>query len=624
MRQVLDNRLRPATELWSATVTLPTALLLLLYPQYCFPVWPAVSTGAGLAVALLGGFRLWQGLNVLCYRRGFGTLPVYRLVPAHIPIHPKRLFLGLGFAWHRQHSQRLAEARTPAVEALLGVRVGVDGGDPVLHGVGAEVEEPVWINEVERAGHTLVLGTTRVGKTRLAELLVAQDIRRGHCTIVFDPKGDPALFLRMAAEARRAGRLDRLRFFHLGFPRLSAVYNPLSDYGRITEVATRLTAQLPGQGEAAAFREFAWRYAHVIARALASLDRAPDVRAIAYYLDHSDQLLLEYCGRWLDHSGPKDWRVQVANRLRAASKGHARLMPGRDPRAAALAGYLRDGNLRDEIADGLLSTYACDRAYYEKLTANLRPLLEKLGSGKVGQLLVPASRDTRPLLKWSRAIRRAEIVYVGLDALCDTEVASAVGNSMFADLTSLAGYLYKQDAITHAPKRPPVSIHADEFNELAGPEFIPLLNKAGGAGIRVTAYTQTLADIEACTEDKSRAGQIIGNLNSLIMLRVRDERTAELLTRQLPEVKVYNYLTESRCTDGSDPGSGVDFVSQTADRLEAVPTTLVTTADLVSLPRGHAYALLHGGRLHKLRLPLLAQDTLSPPDIETAASWCMP
>ena len=41
----------------------------------------------------------------------------------------------------------------------------------------------------ERVGHTLILGTTRVGKTRLAEILIAQDIRRGDVVIVFDPKG---------------------------------------------------------------------------------------------------------------------------------------------------------------------------------------------------------------------------------------------------------------------------------------------------------------------------------------------------------------------------------------------------------------------------------------------------
>jgi hypothetical protein len=34
------------------------------------------------------------------------------------------------------------------------------------------------------------------------------------------------------------------------------------------------------------------------------------------------------------------------------------------------------------------------------------------------------------------------------------------------------------------PRR--IAIHADEFNELIGDEFIPLLNKAGGAGFQAT------------------------------------------------------------------------------------------------------------------------------------------
>jgi hypothetical protein len=40
-------------------------------------------------------------------------------------------------------------------------------------------------------------------------------------------------------------------------------------------------------------------------------------------------------------------------------------------------------------------------------------------------------------------IRKRAIVYVGLDALSDAEVAAAVGNSMFSDLVSVAGHIYK-------------------------------------------------------------------------------------------------------------------------------------------------------------------------------------
>jgi hypothetical protein len=63
------------------------------------------------------------------------------------------------------------------------------GGKPSLHAVEPN-EQDVWMDIGERVEHTLMLGTTRVGKTRLAELLITQDIRRGDVVIVFDPKGD--------------------------------------------------------------------------------------------------------------------------------------------------------------------------------------------------------------------------------------------------------------------------------------------------------------------------------------------------------------------------------------------------------------------------------------------------
>ncbi len=53
------------------------------------------------------------------------------------------------------------------------------GGLPRLHGIEPR-EEDVGLQLGERVGHTLVLGTTRVGKTRLAELFITQDIRRTH------------------------------------------------------------------------------------------------------------------------------------------------------------------------------------------------------------------------------------------------------------------------------------------------------------------------------------------------------------------------------------------------------------------------------------------------------------
>src|SRR3546814_3172067 len=76
-------------------------------------------------------------------------------------------------------------------------------------------------------------------------------------------------------------------------------------------------------------------------------------------------------------------------------------------------------------------------------------------------------------------IRKRAVVYVGLDALSDAEVAAAVGNSMFSDLVSVAGHIYKfgiDDGLPGAAAgaKIPINVHADEFNELMGDEFIPM------------------------------------------------------------------------------------------------------------------------------------------------------
>ncbi|MCV5779330.1 conjugative coupling factor TraD, PFGI-1 class, partial [Escherichia coli] len=77
---------------------------------------------------------------------------------------------------------------------------------------------------------------------------------------------------------------------------------------------------------------------------------------------------------------------------------------------------------------------------FDKIVASLLPLLEKLTTGTLATLLAPDYHDlddSRPILDWQQAIRQKAVVYVGLDALSDSVVAAAVGNSMFADLVSV-------------------------------------------------------------------------------------------------------------------------------------------------------------------------------------------
>jgi conjugal transfer pilus assembly protein TraD len=483
------------------------------------------------------------------------------------------------------------------------------GGDPAIHGVEPD-ERDMWSSLGERVGHTLVLGTTRVGKTRLCELLVTQDIRRGDVVVVFDPKGDVELLLRMYAEACRAGREKDFHFFHLGYPDASSRYSPIATFSRITEVATRLAGQLPSEGQAAAFREFVWRYINVMARAMVALGMKPSYEVIYQNAVNIDDLCLKYFEYWLDrdHSGWRDEMSEPDKQLQAQAQKTGRAMY-----PLQILKLIRDKGWHDQIADGLASVLTNDRSYFEKLVSSLYPLLEKLTTGPVSKLLSPDysdPTDPRTVFDWQKVIDTGGIVYVGLDALSDFEVAGAVGNSMFADLTSTAGRLYKFGSgygQTTPGKKRNVCIHADEFNELVGDEFIPMVNKAGGAGYQVTAYTQTGSDVESRIGSKAKADQIFGNFNTLVMMRVKNLPTAEILTDQLPKVQVYTRQLDSATGDGTDDGV-TDFTSRTQDKYSAREVALVDPSDLVQLPKGQAFALIEGGQLVKLRLPLASKD----------------
>ncbi|MBG7332351.1 conjugative coupling factor TraD, PFGI-1 class, partial [Pseudomonas aeruginosa] len=325
----LEALLRPAVELYTTTVCFTAAALCIVAP-WTFALTPLFGIVAALGFVWLGVVRLKQAGVVLRYRRNIRRLPKYTMTSAEMPVSNEHLFIGRGFPWTQKHTQRLADTYLPQFASyvepsplyerarrlekqlefapfplkLVAKATAWDvawnparplppvGGLPRLHGIEPR-EQDVGLQLGERVGHTLVLGTTRVGKTRLAELFITQDIRRTHCrgrrrrakmgrrtqtvhhghrrrraeeqpdyevVIVFDPKGDADLLKRMYVECERAGRLDEFYVFHLGHPDLSARYNAVGRFGRISEVATRVAGQLSGEGNSAAFREFAWRF----------------------------------------------------------------------------------------------------------------------------------------------------------------------------------------------------------------------------------------------------------------------------------------------------------------------------------------------------------------------------
>lgn len=643
MADPLDNVYRPPYEYVSAGMLGLSALAVAVAPGLTL-----LPGQQGLGVALgLGGLAAWrwrQARRIARHRRAVRVLQPYALRPDELPWSRTGVFLGLGFEWTAKHTQRMALLAQPQNEHLkqdppwyrwareverkpdtapwLRQWLSSDhpwnpvrpmppvGGLPALHGVEID-EQEVWTPLAELNNHMMVYGTTRVGKTRLAQILIEQDIKRGDVVIVFDPKGDVDLLLGMYSAALRAGRADDFVLFHLGFAEISARYNPIGNFEQVTEVATRATGPLPDAGQSAAFKAFAWRYVNVISRAMSAVGERPDFRKIYEYGVSIDKLAGKYLRQWL-HTHAPGWE-QVFDPT--PTKEHKDLVTkaeknARDLEVLMLMAFFKEKGYQDAIADALNSVLANDRTYFEKLVNSLYPLLEKLTSGSVADLISPDYQDTtdpRPILDWTSVINRAGIVYCGFDALTIRDVAEAVSASMLADLTSTFGRIYKHGSGYGMASGEPlrrVRLHADELNELIGPEFVQAANKGGGAGLFITGYSQTAQDIEVKVGSAPKAEQISGNLNSLMLLRVVNLETAQKLTDRLEEVRIVSRILASGASDTNDPTEYADFSARTEDRVSAEKVPMLDPAWLTKLPKGQAFALMEGGKLSKVRIPL--------------------
>lgn len=652
-KYAIEALLRPPVELYSAVLMFLAGSTCFVAPSL-FVMPEMVAYVVAVLMLMLGVWRLSQGMAVIRYQRGLRKSPNFKMKRSDIPVNRTMLYLGRGFEWLGKHTQRVHDAREddaaqyvkqkPLIRWLRQKEIQWDesrflrpitkisawdsplnpvrplppiGGEPMLHGVGVGGEIPTYLSLKERSGHLLVKGTTGVGKTRLAELFITQDIRRkGNCVIILDPKGDADLLLTTYIEAIKCGR--KCYVFHLGFPEYSARYNAVGSFSRITEIATRISSPLPGDGDSAAFKEFVWWFVNVIAVAAINMGDRVDYQLIRKYMRLIDPLLIRYGSHFL--SGKIDqWEETFTAFKKSTTQKSIAGTPykARQTEAVAMLYTLQHFEIDDPIIAGLIHAFQYEKSYFDKITTAVGPFLEKLSTGKIAEILSPRYdevSDNRPIIDWEEVIRQESVVYVGLDALTDPEVASVVGSSMFSDLTSFAGRKTKFGISPGLPdlgqdSNPSVIIHGDEFNDLIGPHMVTLLNKSRSADYQLNLYTQTWSDVEAKLGNAAKAGQVAGNLNTTIMMRVKEISTAEMLTKQLPETNVNALMAVSGVDDGGSNGDvGISFKSKNEDRISTIRVPLITPSDIVGLPVGQAFAMLSGSHLHKIRIPLLGNS----------------
>lgn len=150
------------------------------------------------------------------------------------------LWLGNGYQWTDMVAQRMHALIASGVAKTLGKEALSKDGSYWLHGLDKEDDITVPLELLE--GHTLIVGSTGVGKTRLFDLCIGQAILRGGPVVIIDPKGDQGL----ADNARRIceslGQPERFAYFNPAHPDKSVSLDPLRNWNRKTELASRVAS----------------------------------------------------------------------------------------------------------------------------------------------------------------------------------------------------------------------------------------------------------------------------------------------------------------------------------------------------------------------------------------------
>lgn len=612
-KHAFENPYRAPIEWLVAIVSLIFGLLIFWQPVTLTQHTAQFLTLVFVAFAF---YRGYQAYRIIRFRHALLVLKPFSLGTVDVPLSKERLYLGQGFRWQPVHRQRL-HLLTQAAQQSLIYQKRFDqlsttiGGKPWLHGVGFDQEQAITLPQANRNSHTVVFGMTRVGKTRLMSILVNQDIRNGEAVLVLDPKGDLNLIQDMYAACQSVGRLSDFKILHAGRPDLSAKYNPLINYSHVSEVATRVTSAIQAEGEGKQFQDFAWKFLNTTATCLAEMGEPITYQSLAFFATRPGQLLLSYCDKILPQKDPLylEKVESILNESTQDKKGKKQEPLSRsDAVKKYMAQYIESiisqgdhRKLHDALIVDLHYASQLNQEYYSKITASLSPVFDKINKTNAGKIFSWEDSEGLSTIQLDEVIARKQVVYIGLDAMSNKAMSDAIGQATIADLISLCGRLYKSTPNSDRV----LCLHADEFSEIVRDEFVTLLNKAGGAGVRVTAYTQTVNDLGVPFGiNKDKPKMLLGNFGTMIMLRVANLDTATLFTECL-ETCIARHTSPSTITNDKETHQGAAlFTTVNADLINETEISLIAVNDLFSLPKGQAYVLTNGGELFKIRIPL--------------------
>lgn len=582
----------------------------------------AAMTAGSLGLAVFRGWQAWRLMEAKIALAGqaFWMLPTAEVDRAVARAEGK-LWLGRGFLWSAVHTARAMEVdrKDPKLFMPPTWMLKLAGrpyqfsevkGAPWIHGVEPR-EADVSVPWDHAEGNWSFFGTTGAGKTRLFELLCYQIVKRGDVLVVLDPKYDKDLEDTLQRVCKLAGRPEAFAQFHPAFPGSSVRLDPMKNFARDTELASRVS-ELLGTDPDDNFVSFCWMVLHAINGGLLYVDKRPSLQKMRYYLEAGPEPLIEeVLEKFLNTHLHGKWESSVHAIKAQLEAGNKKVQPKLKtgtPYQSALVQFYHEAvpiHLKRDDINGLVSVAEHSREHLGKMVTSLKPLLTKLTVQPLSDLLSPDYNDDgddREILDSEKIIQGGRVLHVCTDSLSDSAVGTAIAGIVLADLRAYAGAIYNYGLQTGAGNRKRrVHILVDEAYEVVNEPLIAIMNKGRGAGFITYLAAQNFSDYVARFGDEHRARMVLGNANNRGTLRVTDNLTQRYVTENLGKVQIpqvsATLASGSKTEDGGLEFSGNVGTSVGLTEVDRFPPALLgKLADL------HFVAVVSGGNVYKVRL----------------------
>lgn len=580
--------------------------------------WCAVLWTITLAMLIKRSFEMLKVLNARAALSGSQlTFMTFEELARIMKGHTNDLWLGYGFRWWPEHSQKLYELMKLDWTKLLlpswltrlllknPALPDEAAGLPIIHGVSTYYES-LFRPLKNFEGGLCLCGTTQAGKGVYLSHLVAQAIARGDVVIVIDPKHSSRLKDNILQACRASGRDDPLTF-HPAFPDTGVRLDPMHSFTNATEIASRIRQAFPPNMDES-FANFAWMAVNAIAQGLIALEIRPTLPLIAKYVklgiyDILEPLLEKHAREYASNN----WQKHYLDLKEKAGKPPAPNVSERLMVLVALYETELHHIAPDPAIDGLIEVFRHNREHYSKITASLLPILSMLTTGKLADSLSPTltdMHDTRPVMNLEKVINGGHVLYIGLDSMPNPTVASTLAGIWLADLANIAGRRYNLGLSALNSRR--ISLFVDEVSNVINVPLIEILNKGAESGIATTCAMQTIADLAHRMGSLEAAHVVLGNLNNLIALRTKDQMTQNFVVETLGNTYIANQSLSinNRAPDHLSPDYHSGLTRQMNSELEPI----FPPEFLGKLPNCEAIVQVSAGYIYKTRCPILVSE----------------